>query len=293
LDLDLLEHQLGGKTNHYHRSVHALKERLANDFRRHGIAPYSAVVVHGGPGAPGSLFSLAERVSQQVGTVEPFQFATTVSSQVVELNRQIAEYAEAPVWLFGHSWGAWLSCFYASEYPQNVRKLFLIGSGPFEERYVSDITKRRMDRLHDVEQLEFQKLISALEMESDHGKDGLLKKLGELTSKSDNYAVDDFPGDTGKTIEVNAAQYQSVWREAARLRSSGALLKTVASLSMPIVVIHGREDPHPARGVIEPLRGKGGEVRTYLLDRCGHYPWKERHAKKRFWEIIARELNCV
>ena len=113
----------------------------------------------------------------------------------------------------------------------------------------------------------------------------------ELTSKSDNYAVADFLDDEGKKISVDGAQFIRVWSEAAQLRSDGVLLETVASISVPIVVIHGRDDPHPAEGMIEPLRRKNREVTTYLLDRCGHYPWKEKYARKQFWEIVIAELS--
>jgi enoyl-[acyl-carrier-protein] reductase (NADH) len=38
---------------------------MNDNYRRHGNAPFSAVVVHGGPGAPGSAFSFAAGLSQR------------------------------------------------------------------------------------------------------------------------------------------------------------------------------------------------------------------------------------
>jgi len=42
--------------------------------------------------------------------------------------------------------------------------------------------------------------------------------------------------------------------------------------------------------VIIPLAARLSCFRSHTLDRCGHYPWKERHAVGRFYEILWREL---
>lgn len=266
-----------------------MDERL----RRHGVAPFSAVAVHGGPGTPGSAYSLAAGLSAFIGTIEPFQQESTLTAQIEELYQQITECADVPATVFGHSWGAWLSCYLASQYPHIVNKLFLISSGPLEEKYVGEISQRRASRLSAEEHLEYQAILRKLSAESGSEKDVYLKKLGELTSKSDNYDIENQAFEHGRTIKVDGAQYQSVWYEGVRLRKQGVLLKAALSLSIPIVIIHGAEDPHPPEGVIDPLRKKSKYVTSYVLDRCGHHPWKEKYAKERFWQIIRAELNCA
>ncbi len=106
------------------------------DCRSYGQPPYVAVVVHGGPGAPGSVSSLASKLSSIVSTLEPFQIASTVNGQVDELANQIGKYTLEPVTLLGHSWGAWLSYLVAYFHPELVRKVILIASGSFDAAYV-------------------------------------------------------------------------------------------------------------------------------------------------------------
>jgi pimeloyl-ACP methyl ester carboxylesterase len=57
-----------------------------------------------------------------------------------------------------------------------------------------------------------------------------------------------------------------------------------------VVAIHGDYDPHPFEGVQQPLSLVISDFRFILLKNCGHYPWIERDAKKRFYEILHEEL---
>jgi pimeloyl-ACP methyl ester carboxylesterase len=104
--------------------------------RRHGIEPFRVVVVHGGPGAAGEMGPVAQRLGHSRGVLEPMQSATTVHGQVDELRVAVESLSVPPVVLIRHSWGAWLSCFIAANYPQLVRKMILIGAPAFEEKYV-------------------------------------------------------------------------------------------------------------------------------------------------------------
>jgi pimeloyl-ACP methyl ester carboxylesterase len=59
-----------------------------------------------------------------------------------------------PVVLIGFSWGAWLSYIVAARYPALIRKLLLVASGPFDERYVPRFRETRLQRLHEQDQAE-------------------------------------------------------------------------------------------------------------------------------------------
>jgi pimeloyl-ACP methyl ester carboxylesterase len=87
-------------------------------------------------------------------------------------------------------------------------------------------------------------------------------------------------------FEVN----QRVWAEARRLRVSGELLACGQVVQCPVVAVHGDYDPHPADSVFLPLISVLSHFRPVLLDRCGHLPWLERHAKEHFFEILVEEL---
>src|SRR5512137_2939999 len=101
--------------------------------RKWGHGPYSLAVIHGGPGAPGEMAPVARELSAFRGILEPFQTATTIDQQVLELRSVLEEEAQVPVTLVGFSWGAFLSWMTAARYPSLVSKLILVSAPPFEE----------------------------------------------------------------------------------------------------------------------------------------------------------------
>ncbi len=105
------------------------------DLRKYGSAPFSVAVVHGGPGAAGEMAPVARELASVCGTLEPLQTSASIDEQVQELQTILKTHGELPVTLVGHSWGAWLCFIFAALHPGYVRKLILIGSGPFEEKY--------------------------------------------------------------------------------------------------------------------------------------------------------------
>jgi pimeloyl-ACP methyl ester carboxylesterase len=58
----------------------------------------------------------------------------------------------------------------------------------------------------------------------------------------------------------------------------------------PVVAIHGDYDPHPAAGVRDSLAPVIKDFRFILLEKCGHYPWREQGAKDRFYNILKDEI---
>ena len=82
-----------------------------------------------------------------------------------------------------------------------------------------------------------------------------------------------------------------MWKDAAELRKSGKLLELANHIKCPVVAVHGDYDPHPAEGVEKPLSGILKDFRFILLEKCGHNPWVERHAKSRFYEVLQEELD--
>lgn len=122
------------------------------NIRLYGNKPYKAAVVHGGPGALGTVAAIAHELSKDFGVIEPLQTGDSISELLNELDEVIAAHCDRPITLIGHSWGAWLVFIYAAKYPQRVKKVILVGSGPFEVQYVSDIANSRMKHLSDTEE---------------------------------------------------------------------------------------------------------------------------------------------
>ena len=86
----------------------------------HGKAPYKTVLIHGGPGAIGSLKNCAEELSRltEKGIVEALQSQYSIAGLIEELYLQIICNCQEKPTLIGHSWGAGLSFLFAGKYPK-------------------------------------------------------------------------------------------------------------------------------------------------------------------------------
>jgi pimeloyl-ACP methyl ester carboxylesterase len=233
---------------------------------------------------------VARELASLRGVLEPIQTATALDGQVEELRAVLETFGDLPVTLIGYSWGAWLSFIVAAGYPTIVGKLVLVGSGPFEQKYVARLAETRLGRLSEGERGEFESIVKALDDPAAGDKDRLLARLGELASITDTY--DPIENDLAESDRVRARGdlFQSVWRDAAEMRRSGELLELGKRIECPVVAIHGDYDPHPAAGVQEPLSAVLGRFCFILLEKCGHTPWLERHARDAFYMVLAREL---
>ena len=258
-----------------------------NKIRKYGNGPFAVAVIHGGPGAVGEMALVAKEISVYCSVLEPFQTATSLEGQVQELKSIIEEYGRSPITLVGYSWGAWLTFILAAQYSDLVKKLILVGSGPFEEKYTQNIMEIRLSRLNEQEKIETQGLLKELGNSTTENSNAL-ERLGKLMSKTDSY--DPLPGEK-EDVEIQQNIYQSVWPEANELRRNGKLLQLGRKIKCPVIAIHGDYDPHPAEGVREPLSRYIGDFKFILLENCGHKPWIERTAKDKFYEILKNQLN--
>jgi len=259
--------------------------------RIYGPPPYRVALLHGGPGAGGEMAPVARVLACERGVLEPIQTATTLHGQIDELRSQLEGNAVLPAILVGYSWGAWLAYLLAAYHPDLASKLVLVSSGAFEQRYVAQLRQTRMSRLSTAERTEFEAALAALAEPQAADKDAHLERLGALAQKADSY--DPLPNELRPEdqVEVQGDLYAGVWPEAARMRASGELLALADRVTCPVAAIHGAHDPSPAEGVRAPLAAHLAHFRFSLLERCGHTPWQERHARDAFYRLLRRELN--
>jgi len=282
--------------------------------RKYGSGPFSVAVVHGGPGAAGEMAPVARRLSARRGVLEPMQTACSLSAQGEELKELLEDGADLPVTLIGFSWGAWLSFILTACHPDMVKKLVLVASGPFQERYAPEIMPTRLSRMNEKDLGRVESILATMQSPGGGGKDGdrdrngdgdrdrdrdkemdrLLSELGELLSRADAFDPIKLPEDESDSAELKASCradiFASVWREASLLRQSGELLELGRRIVCPVTAIHGDWDPHPYKGVSEPLQETLKSFRFILLENCGHKPWIERRAREKFFSVLEEEI---
>lgn len=258
-----------------------------NNFRKYGSPPYNVVVVHGGPGAAGEMAPVAQELSKSFGVIEPFQTKLTIDELVLELKEIIEKNGSSPVTLIGYSWGAMLGVIFSALHPNLVKKLILVSSAVFDESYAKNITPIRLSRMNDEEKIKLQELEQQLSDLTCSDKNKLLNEFGKLFSKIDSFdPIDDISPDVDGRVDI----YESVWKEAVQLRSSGKLLEYAKCIVCPVVAIHGDYDPHPVDGIKIPLSKVMKSFKFILLKDCGHHPWLERRAKDAFYNVLQQNL---
>lgn len=252
------------------------------NFRKHGKAPFSVVVVHGGPGAAGEMRPVAQRLASKHGILEPLQTELSIEGQCRELREVLESIGDWPYVLIGHSWGAMLSYIFTAKHAEMVSKLILVSSAVFQESYATTIMETRLKRCTFAERELFERLDRSTDKES------TFLQLGKLITRID--AFNTLPEEE-TTIDASYEIYKRVWEEAREFRKSGELVNLGKLIRCPVVAIHGDYDPHPAEGVREPLCAVLDDFRFFLLSRCGHTPWNEIEAKEEFFTLIEKELE--
>lgn len=263
---------------------------IFSSLRYYGNPPFNTVVLHGGPGAPGEMAPVARELSKQHGVLEPLFSGNTINEQLRELESILKEKASNPVTLIGWSWGALLGFIFTAHYPLLVKKLILVSSASFEDKYASEIESKRLSRCNENEKLLYQDLLEQISHSEIKDKTEIFKQFGSLVSKLDSF--DPLPH-KDEILECQYELYKNVWKEAKELRTSRRLLELGKEIKCPVVIIHGDFDPRPIEGVTEPLRSVLKNLKITLLTKCGHHPWYEKHAKNAFYQTIENELSTL
>ena len=192
------------------------------NLRTYGESPFHIAVIHGGPGASGTMAPVARELSSKWGILEPLQTAKTLQGQVLELHDVLIKRGDPPIILVGFSWGAILSYIFSATYPQIVQKLILISSAVFEEDYAESMAETRLNRLSPEERKEVYLLMDVLNNPRKRNKDESFSRLGELMTKAD--VCDPLTLD----IEMLDCQYeifQHVWNNAQKYLRISAEIK--------------------------------------------------------------------
>ena len=267
---------------------------LKRNYRTHGKPPYHVALIHGGPGALGEMALLARVLQAKISVLEPLQTETSLKGQVEELRSLLEAQAELPVTLVGFSWGAWLSYILTAGHLGLVKKLILVGSGPFEHHYAAQIHKTRLSRMTRDEAQEFENIIQELNDPGLKLSPDTYQRLGSLASKADQYdPLEVEQDDLDESRRSMGNRFFGVLGEAQAMRKDGRLLALGRKITIPVTAIHGVYDPHPAAGVFEPLGRYLADFRFIPVENCGHKPWIEKGAKDEFMSILQAELLDV
>ncbi|MDJ0976219.1 MAG: alpha/beta hydrolase [Planctomycetota bacterium] len=259
------------------------------EVRTYGEGPGPVVLVHGGPGAPGYLAPLARRLAQHFSVFEPLQRAG--GAEPLSVARHVADMAEAlpaKVVLVGHSWGAMLALSFAAAHPERVMGLVLVGCGTYDPDSRAAYQAAMAERLGDELLLRVAELQADLDAAADDEAAQVFAELGWIASAAQRH---DAVLSEDEVVAYDPRGYQETWRDVLRLQVEGIEPAAFERIRVPVLMLHGAEDPHPGRATFEVLRRHMPQLVYEEFSACGHEPWLERHAAEAFFASLVSWLG--
>jgi len=258
--------------------------------RRYGHPGRPAIVLHGGPGASGSAGGLARALADPLYVLEPWQrwsssVPLTIDQHVTDLADVISQYTpgEKPA-LVGESWGAMLALVFASRHPDHVSALVLIGCGTFDQRARA--------RLHEALEQRTTSELKARLAELEVAFPDPAERFAQAHRLSDSIYTYCRAVDADDPVEqFDLKGHLESWNDMVRLQASGAVPAEFASIHCPVLMLHGTYDPHPGAMIRDSLETYVSHLEYHELEKCGHSPRVEKHARDRFLATTRRWLE--
>jgi len=260
--------------------------------REHGASGAQLVVLHGGPGAPGSAAPLARELGRWFRVLEPLQRGSgveplTVARHVADLNEVIGAQREgARPSLVGHSWGAMLALAYAAAHPDSASAIVLVGCGTFDRASRERLRIDREARMDVAPRRDLARIDRELSQPPD--SNARLRAFAESTLPVDSCEL--IAGDH-ELGTCDARAFEETWTDMVRLQAEGLYPAAFAAIGAPVLMLHGREDPHPGAMIRASLQPFVRRLEYCELARCGHYPWLETHARGPFFATLRAWLE--
>jgi pimeloyl-ACP methyl ester carboxylesterase len=254
----------------------------------YGKKPFNIALLHGGPGSPGNISILGQNLTQFGGVLQVKQENSSVARLLKNMDQQIRKNTTAKIVLVGHSFGAWISALYASQFKSQVEKIILIGMGPLKQGYAQMIHETRLKRLSSKDRKRYQNCLNDLNSFDVPRAKFAMRQLHNLTKITDYFQLInryDF------SPPVDLHQFQSLQTEITHFRESGKLIDSFKHLDCPISILHGEYDPHPLSGITDPLDEIKCDYNLHTFSKCGHEPWMEEQKCGKFFQVMEDELK--
>jgi proline iminopeptidase len=212
----------------------------------------------------------------------------TWQTQVNDLDRVVGELVAEPLTLVGYSWGGLLAMLFAIEAAggrvvNSPSRLVLIDPAPvtraLRDQFEAELARR--NSTPEVERMRADLAASGL-----RERDVEAYRLRAFELSVAGYFYDPHMAVDLTPFRVLGRVQQSVWHSLGDfdLIAPGQL----DSVSVPTLIVHGREDPIPLASSEAASRAMRADL--VVLDRCGHVPYVEQPVA--LFEAIERWLKA-
>ena len=252
------------------------------------------IAIHGGPGMTSDYMLNLERLAgpdMAVATYDQRGVGRSSSPPEDPENYTLDKYAEDveavrlavginEVHLFGHSWGGIVAQHYASRYPDHVRSLVLMGSGPPNREQTLACQDAIIERI--IELMKQGVIPENPKPGSPEAERNILPAY--FSDPNFWFSPDDLGG--APLIDERTAIVSKLTWEA---NDSFDLAAELANLQINVLNLWGDDDPARAAAspaILAALPDSG--VETVVLDTCGHF-WHE--CPEQFFSILRSFLE--
>ncbi|MES2524150.1 MAG: alpha/beta hydrolase [Gemmatimonadota bacterium] len=244
------------------------------------------LLLHGGPGAHHDylypqMLALAERhrlvtYDQRGGGQSRTDDPTPITwqTQVADLAAVVHELGITPLTIVGYSWGGLLAMLYAIEATSTrgmpvPTRLVLISPAPITREWRTQFETELLERQRGPAIAALRAELSASGLR-ERDMDAYRQRSFELSVAG--YFADPSLSSALTPFRVTGKTQQSIWQSLGDFDLRDGL----RAVDVPVLVLHGREDPIPlssSEAVAESLRGD-----LVVLEACGHVPYVEQPA---------------
>jgi proline iminopeptidase len=246
------------------------------------------VCCHGGPGLWDYLAPVAEMIEDLVTVYRYDQRACgrstggppyDVATAVADLDALRDHWGLSQWIVLGHSWGATLALAYGLAYPSRVRALIYLSGTSIDASWKEEYHRNQEALFTPFEQQRLANLRAQLSVAQGTEFDAVERAYCELSwsadiadrSRAQELARQLFVDGLHINFQVNRV----LWKDGRHFIEQPTMAEQVAALQIPTLVIHGADDPRPAR-VARHLAQCMPSARYVEMSNVGHLPWIER-----------------
>lgn len=257
----------------------------------YGQGKSKVLLLHGGPGAAGSLSYLANILSKTIDIAELWQTSKNIDVMCAEISQQLQYCDDNPI-IIGHSWGAVLGYIFAAKFPHNIGKLIMISSGALTKQHHEEAMVARFACISQENNSKMEILYKKLAASSGQEEVEIFCELAKFLETIEVSTPVDNIHERIKTLYYDLNCYKSINIEYKHLLNTNQMEALGTKIICPVSIIHGKNDPYSYTD-LQNFLCKTLSTKTvfYLLDNCGHWPWREKYAEKEFFFIIQKEIG--
>jgi len=214
-------------------------------------------------------------------TIDETNFTTDLLVEDLEALRK--EFGTEKMNIIGHSWGGLLGMYYASKYPQNVKRLILIDPAPVNTPLLIQSYERMVGRFAEGD---FERLEAMYESEAyisgDPDAHNEAMQLSEGVTFYNEQARDEY-FKIAVFDEVTAKNMVAISGPARDMKLNITVQDHLQNITCPTLIIQGEEDfivPEAAELAHQLIK----DSQLVFIPESGHYPFME--AREDFFRAL-------